>query len=77
MRESPGCCERQLRDLKELREDLERAYLGRLFREVEGDLDEMMRQLGIGRTRLYTWLRNLGLDVRRMRDELDELEGRA
>jgi len=58
------------RRLEAWREDLERDYLTQLFRKREGDLKAMMRDLGVGSTKLYAWLRKLGLSVRQLRKRL-------
>jgi DNA-binding NtrC family response regulator/DNA-binding transcriptional ArsR family regulator len=57
------------RSLGELKLELERAYLTQLFRELGGDLRKVMARLGIRRSRLYLWLRRLGLDVRDLRSQ--------
>ncbi|MEM7263596.1 MAG: hypothetical protein AAF488_16530, partial [Planctomycetota bacterium] len=58
-------------DIKELRTQLEQRYLRRAFHRVGGSLPRMMKELGVGRTRLYDWLRNVGLDVAELREGLD------
>ena len=55
------------RSLDELRRELERAYLTRLYRRVRGDLQKMMEVLGVKRSYLYTWLRKVGIDIRTLR----------
>jgi DNA-binding NtrC family response regulator len=57
-------------DLPELKTALERHYLTRVFIRCRGDARRMMEQLGIKRTRLYTWLLRLGIDVRELRRRL-------
>jgi DNA-binding NtrC family response regulator len=58
------------RDLKDLRRELDRAYLQRLFRETRGSIPRMLGVLGIRRSYLYSWLRSVGLDVQEMRKQL-------
>ena len=60
------------RTLDELRLELERDYLSWLFRRTRGDLAAMREELGIGRSRLYGWLRRLDLDVAALRAELED-----
>jgi hypothetical protein len=55
------------RGLDEHRKELEREYLKQLFRKVRGDMPVMCRELGVKSTKLYTWLRGLGLDIREPR----------
>jgi two-component system, NtrC family, response regulator HydG len=58
------------RGLADLRKDLERDYLTQLFRKVGGDTRAMMRELGVKSTKLYAWLRDLGLEIRDLRRKL-------
>jgi DNA-binding NtrC family response regulator len=58
------------RGLDELRRELERAYLVRLFHAAGGDNGEMTASLGIKRSNLYTWLRKLGIDIAELRRRL-------
>ena len=60
------------RNLEDLRKDLERAYLANLFRKLGGDPEALMKALGIKRSRLYAWMRKLGLDPKKLRAELEE-----
>jgi DNA-binding NtrC family response regulator/tetratricopeptide (TPR) repeat protein len=55
------------RGLEEWKADLEREYLSRLFRRERGDLRAIMAKLGVKRTKLYAWIRALGLDPRELR----------
>jgi DNA-binding NtrC family response regulator len=57
------------RSLPELRSELERAYLMRLFRRTGGSIRSMTEALGIRRSNLYTWFRKLEIDIRRLREE--------
>jgi transcriptional regulator with PAS, ATPase and Fis domain len=56
--------------LNDLKTALERQYLVRLFLRSSGDLERMTKSLGIKRTRLYVWMRRLGIDVRELRKRL-------
>ncbi len=58
------------RNLKDLKRELERSYLLRLFRETSGDIARMARALEIKKPALYVWLRRLGIDVRELRRSL-------
>jgi DNA-binding NtrC family response regulator/tetratricopeptide (TPR) repeat protein len=58
------------RDLKDLKNELEKAYLIRLFRETGGDIDAMARSLGKKRISLYVWFHRVGIDVRALRRSL-------
>jgi DNA-binding NtrC family response regulator len=58
------------RGLDELRSELEREYLRQLFVEVGGKTAEMVRRLGLRRSRFYAWLRELGIDTRALRRQL-------
>ena len=58
------------RGLEEWKVDLEREYLIRLFRHEGGDLRAVMAKLGVKRTKLYGWMRALGLDPRNLRKGL-------
>ena len=55
------------RGLDELKRELERAYMIRLFRDVQGDLGKMMKTLEVKQSYFYTWLRRLKIDVRGLR----------
>ena len=55
------------RDLDTLKLELERQYVTLLFRDVRGDLAEMMRRLGVKRTQLYALFRRLNLEPRELR----------
>lgn len=55
------------RDLRDLRRELESAYLGRLFRDTGGDLARMAETLGVTVSNLYHWLKKVGLDIRALR----------
>ena len=52
------------------RRELEREYLTRLFIDVGGDVRAMMKRLGVRSTKLYDWLRSLGLKIRDLRERL-------
>jgi SAM-dependent methyltransferase len=52
----------QARSLPDLRRELEREYLVEAFLKARGDPRRLMERLGVKRTRLYTWLRRLGID---------------
>ncbi len=58
------------RELGDWRTDLEREYLVQLFLEVRGDPAAMIERLGVKRTRLYAWFRELGIDVKALRAKL-------
>jgi DNA-binding NtrC family response regulator/tetratricopeptide (TPR) repeat protein len=58
------------RTLGDLRAELERTYLTRLFRTSGGDLEKMMAALGVKRSYLYTWMGKLGIDIRELRRRL-------
>ena len=58
------------RDLKDLKRELERSYLVRLFRETSGDIAAMARSLGIKKPALYIWFRRVGIDVHGLRRSL-------
>ena len=58
------------RPLTERRKELERDYLARLFIELGGDMGRMMEDLGVRSTKLYDWMRDLGLDIRELRKRL-------
>jgi DNA-binding NtrC family response regulator len=53
--------------IEELKLELERAYLTRLYQRVAGDLKEMQKVLGVRRSNFYTWLKRVGLDIRDLR----------
>ena len=53
---------------RELRRELDRSFLLRLFRQTGGDIREMGRALGVRRSNLYTWLRKVGIDIRELRN---------
>ncbi|MBI4586924.1 MAG: sigma 54-interacting transcriptional regulator [Planctomycetes bacterium] len=55
------------KDLKELRRELERAYLLRLFKDTGGDLEKMMARLQVKRANLYHWLQRVGLSIKELR----------
>ena len=52
---------------KQLKDDLERAYVSMVFRESDGDYRKMMVRLGVKETQLYAMFRRLDLDFRRLR----------
>jgi len=58
------------RSLADRRRNLEREYLASLFLSLRGDTREMMRRLGVRSTKLYAWLRDLGLEIRELRKRL-------
>lgn len=58
------------RNLAELRDELERVYLTRLFRETEGNIPQMVEALGVRQASLYRWFKRLGVDVRSLRREI-------
>jgi DNA-binding NtrC family response regulator len=58
------------RPLAERRKELEREYLARLFVEHGGDMGRVMKDLGVRSTKLYDWMRDLGLDIRELRRRL-------
>jgi len=58
------------RPLGERRKELERDYLARLFVELGGDMGRMMEKLEVRSTKLYEWMRDLGLDIRELRKRL-------
>ena len=58
------------RTLEELKSEVERVYITRLFRHAGGDLQKVMDALGVKRSNFYTLLRNAGLDIRALRREL-------
>lgn len=58
---------RQGCSLKELRRELDAAYLRGLWHETAGDLGAMMRVLGMKRTQLYELLKKSGVDLRELR----------
>ncbi|HLU48932.1 MAG TPA: sigma 54-interacting transcriptional regulator [Planctomycetota bacterium] len=62
------------RSLADLKRELERAYLERLFRSTGGNIAAMLERLEIKRSNLYTWFAKLGLDIRAMREDLRERE---
>ena len=55
------------RDLKELRRELDRTYLARLFTDTQGDLDRMAAELGVKVSNLYHWFRRVDLDIKQLR----------
>ncbi len=55
------------KDLDEWKRDLEREYITRLFKELDGDMKAIMDRLGVKSTKLYTWLKDLGLNVKDLR----------
>jgi len=58
------------RDIKDLKRNLERAYLRRLFKETGGDIEKMSENLAMKRVSLYLWFRRIGMDVHALRREL-------
>ena len=54
------------RSLSDLRRELEREYLIRLFRRVGGEPRRLMETLKVKRTQLYAWFRRLGIDIRKL-----------
>ena len=64
----PGA--RASRPLPELRRDLERRYVTTVFREAEGDIQKVTAKLGVKRSRFYTWVQELELDVKELREGL-------
>ena len=60
------------RSLKERHRELDREYLIRLFRALDGDMTRMMEQLEVRSTKLYDWMKDLGLDIHEMRKRLRE-----
>ena len=54
----------------DLKRELERSYLVRLFRETSGDIAAMARSLGIKKPALYIWFRRVGIDVHGLRRSL-------
>lgn len=55
------------RGLEHWRNELEREYLTRLFVEEEGNIEAMTARLGVKRTKLYSWLRDLGIRMEDLR----------
>lgn len=55
------------RDLDELRRELDRVYLERLYRDTEGDLSRMQEILNVGRSGLYAWFKRVGLSIQDLR----------
>ncbi|MGH9363383.1 MAG: sigma 54-interacting transcriptional regulator, partial [Thermoanaerobaculia bacterium] len=58
------------RDLEELKRQLERVYLTRLFKDLGGDLGKMLEILGIKLPTLYRRLQRAGIDIHALRREL-------
>jgi DNA-binding NtrC family response regulator/tetratricopeptide (TPR) repeat protein len=58
------------RSLPDIRREIEREYLTQLFRKLGGDVGAMTRELHVKITKLYLWLRDLGIDTRALRREL-------
>ena len=58
------------RSLKDLRRELDSAYVKKLFREHGGKVKKVVEVLGIQRSYFYSWLRELGLSVQEMRRDL-------
>ena len=54
----------------ELKLELEKAYLIRLYRRTSGDLRKMQEILGVRRSNFYTWLKRVGVDIRELRSRL-------
>ncbi len=63
------------RTLDELRTELERAYLEKLFLDSGGDVRRVLEHLGIRRSNLYTRFRKLGIDVRELRQRMRDGRG--
>ena len=63
------------RTIKDLRRDLDYAYLCWLFREVSGDIKTMTQRLGIQRAQLYAWFQKVGVDIRALRRSLPSDDG--
>jgi two-component system response regulator AtoC len=57
------------RSLEDWRRDLERDYLIQLFQKLGGNTRRMAEELHVGTTKLYSWFRDLGIDVRKLRAE--------
>ena len=55
------------RELGDLRDELERAYLVCLFEETGGDIRAMMQKLDIKRSSLYRWFARLDIDTNALR----------
>jgi serine/threonine-protein kinase PknK len=55
------------RSLRELRTELDRAYVLRLFKKTGGDYGKMMKALGVRQSYFYSWLRKIGIDTRKLR----------
>jgi DNA-binding NtrC family response regulator len=55
------------RDIEDLRRELDRAYLERVFQESGGRIPEILDALRIRRSTLYAWMRRVGLDVKDLR----------
>jgi DNA-binding NtrC family response regulator len=56
--------------LAQVKDDVEREYLIRLFREKRGRIKEMTESLGIQRAYLYKRFWSLGINVQKLREEL-------
>jgi DNA-binding NtrC family response regulator/Tfp pilus assembly protein PilF len=63
------------RSLEELRTELERAYLEKLFRDAGGDIHVILERLRIQRSNLYSWFRRVGIDIRELRGKIDQDRG--
>jgi DNA-binding NtrC family response regulator/tetratricopeptide (TPR) repeat protein len=55
------------RDIEELKREIERVHLLRLYRDKGGDFQKMMEALGVKQATLYRRLRQAGIDVRALR----------
>jgi DNA-binding NtrC family response regulator len=69
---TPGERARELlgRKLEAWRGELERDYITALFLELKGDVPSLLAALGVSRTRLYEWCREIGVDIRALRKRL-------
>ena len=57
------------KNIKELRKELERTYLVRLFKDSGGDLARMADELEMQVSNLYNWFRRVGVSIRKLRQE--------
>ncbi len=64
------------RNIAAVRRIVDRAYLRDRFRAHAGDLGAMRAELGVKKSRLYAWLREVGLDVRTLRGEMTRRDRR-
>jgi DNA-binding NtrC family response regulator len=76
---SPAAPRDSLRDLfslelslEEIKLRVEKAYLERLFLRLRGDPRRMMEVLGLKQSYYYSRLKDLGIDVRALREQLEE-----